>query len=314
MQYRTLGRSGLRVSMLSYGTGGPSKFGQNTGLAAEEQDALVRQCLDLGVNLFDTSAQYGESEEILGRALRGVPRDSYYLATKWSHRAGKGLKDDPADLTESVERSLSKMDTGHIDVMQFHGVNPTEYHQVVERFYPEMSRLREQGKVRFIGFTEMMTEDPKHEIVGLALKSNPDLWDTVMLKYGILNQWAAKEALPLCQEHNVGVLNMAPVRLTLTRPEQMQALLAEWKEQGFLPPESLDESDPFGWLVHDGTDSVIAAGYKFAAGHPAISTVISGTSNTSHLEANVAALEDIQLPPGDKERLVELFADSAATH
>ena len=85
MHYRTLGRTGLKVSLLSQGTGGPSQFGQNRGLLQAEQDRLIRRCLDLGINLFDTHESYGDSEAILGRALDGVPRDDYILVTKWAY-------------------------------------------------------------------------------------------------------------------------------------------------------------------------------------------------------------------------------------
>ena len=83
MHYRTLGRTGIEVSLLSLGSGGAKMLGQADGLTQREQTALVRRALDLGVNLFDTSQGYGDSEAILGRALEGVPRDSYFLATKW---------------------------------------------------------------------------------------------------------------------------------------------------------------------------------------------------------------------------------------
>ena len=69
MRYRTLGRTGLNVSLLSFGSGGPSKLGQNTGLSSNEQNDLIRQVLDLGINFIDSSEGYGNSEEILGRGL-----------------------------------------------------------------------------------------------------------------------------------------------------------------------------------------------------------------------------------------------------
>ena len=85
MQYPTLGRTGLKVSLLSQGTGGPSQFGQKRGLLQVEQNRLIHRCLDLGINLFDTHESYGDSEAILGRALDGVPRDDYILVTKWAY-------------------------------------------------------------------------------------------------------------------------------------------------------------------------------------------------------------------------------------
>ena len=311
MQYRTLGRTGLKVSLMSYGSGGPSNLGQSTDMGQKEQDALIRRCLDLGVNLIDTSEAYGRSEEILGKALAGVPRDSYYLATKWAYHNDEELNKQPGDLTEALETSLKRLGTDYVEVMQFHGVKPEHYRHVVDRHYAEMKRLQEQGKVRFIGMTVRYWVDHTHEAAAMALRDDPELWDTVMLKYGILNQFAANEILPLAQQHNVGILNMATVREKLPDPALLEALIADWKERGVIPVDSLPAKDPLGWLVHDGVDSVVSAAYKFGADHPTVSTVLTGTANVRHLDTNQAALEDPHLPESDKERLVSLFSEVA---
>lgn len=307
MQYRTLGRTGLKVSVVSYGSGGPSNLGQRTGLEDADQDALIRRVLDLGINLIDTSEGYGRSEEILGRALKGIPRDAYVMATKWNPCEKEIPKSDPENLVQSVERSLSRMRIDAIDVMQFHGVIPEIYRTVVDRFYGTMKRLQEQGKIRFIGFSERFFSDPKHEAVVTALEREAHLWDTIMLKYGILNQIAERRALPLAQEKGVGILNMASVRVKLTRPDELEGLIAEWKGKGFVPKDALPEKDPLGFLAHEGVDSVVSAGYKFALAHPAVSTVITGTSRIANLERNAAALLGPALPEADARRLRELF-------
>ena len=307
MQFRTLGRTGLKVSVVSYGSGGPSNLGQRTGLEDADQDALIRRVLDLGINLIDTSEGYGRSEEILGRALKGIPREAYVMATKWNPCEKEAPKSDPENLVRSVERSLSRMGIEMIDVMQFHGVVPAIYRTVVDRFYGTMKRLQEQGKIRFIGFSERFFADPKHEAVVMALEQDGNLWDTIMLKYGILNQVAERRALPLAQEKNVGILNMASVRVKLTRPEELEALMAEWKGKGFVPKDALPEKDPLGFLVHGEVDSVVSAGYKFALDHPGVSTVITGTSRIDNLERNAAALLGPSLPEADARRLRELF-------
>ena len=149
MHYRTLGKTGLEVSLLSFGTGGPSAFGQRRGLVQDEQTRLVRRALDLGINFFDTSSLYDESEVILGRALEGVPRDSYVIGTKW-----RTPDHDPDDLRKTVHKSLKLLGTDHIDVMQFHGPLPEEYDTIVEKAYPAMAQLRDEGKIRFIGLSE----------------------------------------------------------------------------------------------------------------------------------------------------------------
>ena len=132
-----------------------------------------------------------------------------------------------------------------------------------------------------------------------------------MLKYGILNQIAAKEVLPLAMKNGVGVINMAAVRIKLPNPDKLEEQIAEWKTKGMIDKNSLPDSNPLDWLIHDNVTSVINAGYKFAASHPAISSVLTGTASINHLEENVASLEDPSLPETDKEKLIDLFGDIA---
>lgn len=311
MQYRTLGRTGLKVSLVSYGSGGPSKLGQNTGLSSSEQDDLVQHCLDVGVNLFDTSEAYGDSEEILARALAtsGAPRDSYVLSTKCRYKTPDGKLRAPDDIANSIDNSLRRLQTDCIDLMQFHVLNSADYFDVVEQHYPVLKLAQEQGKIRFIGFSEHFMGEGDHKSVTVALKSHPELWDAIMLKYGILNMYADKEALPLAIKHNVGIINMAVIRVKLPNPKLLQEQVATWKAAGRVAPDALPNEKPLDWLIHDEVESVVDAGYKFAAGHPAISTVLTGTSSIKHLDDNVRALENPILPDADKGRLHKVFGD-----
>ena len=311
MHYRTLGRSGIPVSIVSYGGGGPSQFGKAAGLTAGQRRDLVARALDLGINMFDTAANYGDSEPQLGRALEGVPRDSYLIATKWSWKGSPELP-DATDIEHSMERSLRRFNTDHVDIMQIHGIFPGTYDDITDRYAPTLLKLKEVGKTRLIGFSEMMTEDPKHTVPLTALQTHPEVWDTIMLKYGILNQYAAKESLPLAEEHGVAILNMAPVRYTLTRRHEYEQQLDAWREEGDIDVNHPNLRDGLDWLISQDVPSIIAAGYKFAADHPAISTVISGTSNISHLEENVAAFDNPALPVEDAEILRQLLGNSAA--
>ena len=313
MQRRTLGRTGLRVSPLSQGTGGPSQFGQRRGATQAEQDALIRRCLDLGVNLFDTHHSYGDSEAILGRALRGVPRGDYVLVAKWAYpRDGDpDAARDPEDMARSVERTLRRLNTDHLDVLLFHGLLAEHHDAVVDRCMPVMERLRESGKIAHRGFSLRFADDPEQRGALAGLTKAPDLWDVVMLKYGILNQWAAREILPLALAHDVGVLNMAAVRIRLPNPALLAETVADWKSRGLLGRDALPDENPLGWLVRGGVESVIAAAYKFAADHPAIASVITGTSNLSHLESNARAMERPYLPDADRRRLERVFGGIA---
>jgi aryl-alcohol dehydrogenase-like predicted oxidoreductase len=308
MEYRTLGRTDLKVSLLGYGTGGSRKFGAGNGTSAADRQAFIRKALDLGVNFFDTAGGYGESETYLGETLAGVPRDSYVLETKWD--GGAFLKSGGIGLTESVERSLVRMRTDHVDVFLFHMIDVPVYEIHRHRFYPEAAKLKEQGKIRHIGFTQTIKREPRFEGVMKALEGDPELWDVVMLKYGIMNQWAAKAVLPLARKHDIGIVNMAVVRTTLTNPVAMRQRLDEWRADGTISPDALTGDSPFDWLVNGDVASVAEAAYRFGADENPMSTVLTGTSNIAHLEANVAALDRGPLAGVDVAKLVELLGES----
>ena len=310
MQYRILGRTGLRVSLLGLGTGGTRRMGQTQGFTQSQHDELIHRALALGVNFIDTSEEYDESEAILGRSLKGVSRDSYVVATKWRWDWANQLSEDPDELRRAVERSLSRLQTDYVDAMMIHGLLPEVYDAIVDRFVPVLQRLKEQGKIRHIAFSTRYPVDTSQRAAVMALESHPDLWDVIELKYGILNQLATNEALPLAVEHNVGIVNMASVRERLPDPALLAQTIAEWKERGYLAArDSLPEKSPLDWLIHGDVDSVVSAGYKFAADHPAISTVLTGTATIAHLEANAKALENPRLDEADKQRLIELFGE-----
>ena len=113
MEYRILGRTGLKVSVMGIGGGGPTQMGQKTGVDQAGVNRLVQRALDLGINFFDTAAAYGESETIIGNALKGVPRDDYILATKFhAHHHRSDELASPANVVDSVERSLKPVAGG----------------------------------------------------------------------------------------------------------------------------------------------------------------------------------------------------------
>ncbi len=316
MLYRTLGRSGIEVSLLGFGTGGPTTFTE-AGISDADKTRLLRRCLDRGINLIDTSQGYGDSERFLGAALAGVPRDSYLLSTKWAYSQWTGLDSEPVEgglvgdagaLEQAVDASLDRLRTDYVDVMFIHGLKPEDYDAVYERHGPAIERLKQAGKIRMAGFSERMGDDLEHRVTIDAVTRHPSFWDVSMLRYGILNQCARDRALPLCAEHGVAVMNMSPARYLLPHPEQLVERIAAWKADGSLAPDSVPDDDPLGWLVHGGVESVVGAGMKFAADDPGVSTVLTGTRSFDHLEANIRALEEPRLPDADHERLVRLLS------
>ncbi len=309
MLYRTLGRTGLGVSVASLGTGGPSRLGQQTHGDEAQARHVIHRALELGVNLIDSAANYGDSEAILGRALADTSRSRYVLATKFFPYRDDGAIIAEEEVAESCERSLRRFNTDVIDIYQFHSVVPESYRDVVDQLYPAVARLKEQGKIRFIGVTEYFFPDPAHKMLELALAD--DLWDTIMVKYGILNVSAEWKVLPLAKKRNVGVMNMSPVRVKMTRPYELRKVIRRWKDAGLLAEEAVWDDGPLDFLVRGAVSTVVAAGYKFGAAHDAIATVLFGTGNVAHLEDNIAAILGPPLPDEDSDRIRELFGHLA---
>ncbi|MFO7916706.1 MAG: aldo/keto reductase [Anaerolineae bacterium] len=311
MLYRTLGRTGLKVSIAGLGTGGASKLGQNTGRTPAESRRVVRKALDMGINTFDSSPAYGESEELLGAALEGVPRDRYVLATKFQPKADDRIHSAPEALMEQLEQSLRRLRVDTIDVLQYHGVGPEIYREVIERFHPVALRAQEAGKVRFLGITETVAGDPHHEMLQMALQE--DLFDTFMVKYGIFNQGAAEEIFPLAQEKNLGVFVMAAVRTSLRNPKEAAETIHQFIDDRLLSIPRPGEDDPLGLkdVTEGEVPSVTEAAYQFAAAHEAVSTVLIGTGNPQHLETNVADLLSFPLSEAQLDYLKETYGHLA---
>ena len=307
MQYRTLGRTNLEVSFVGLGTGGPSRLGQNTHADDRQSVRVVHEAITHGINLFDTAAAYSESEVLLGRALAEVSRDEYILATKFTPTNKKtGEVISPGELVSACERSLSRLGMEVIDIYQFHGLVPGNYRDVVDRLYPTMEQLQESGKIRFIGVTEYFFQDPGHEMLRMALED--DIWATIMVKYGILNMSAADHVLPAAAERNIGVFNMSPVRVKLTRPEELEKIVARWKAAGWIDEGELKDDSPLDFTLSKDVENVIQAGYKFGADHNAISSVVMGTGNPEHLRENIGAILGNSLPGDVMEKLRRAFS------
>jgi len=153
MEYITLGRTGLRVSVAGLGCGGFSRLGLSTGKSRADAVALIRQALDLGINLLDTAAMYG-TESVIGKAIKSVPRESVVIATKaWIPRS-EGLS--AADrAVASLENSLKQLGTDYVDIFQLHGVSPRTYDRAIDIIAPALLKEQEKGKLKHLGVTEV---------------------------------------------------------------------------------------------------------------------------------------------------------------
>src|SRR5215467_11150780 len=165
MQYTTLGKTGLKVSVAGLGCGGNSRVGLGTGLSEPQAVALVREALDLGVNFLDTAASYG-TEEVVGKAIKGRPRDAIVISTK-SH-INRNFGPEPmgaGEVVANLDTSLRRLDTDYIDVFNLHGLSLRGYERAMLEIVPALLREKEKGKFRHLGVTESGARDPEHRML-----------------------------------------------------------------------------------------------------------------------------------------------------
>jgi aryl-alcohol dehydrogenase-like predicted oxidoreductase len=302
MDYATLGRTGMSVSVMGMGCGGPSRVGRNTGRTEQESIGVVRAALDAGVNFIDTAQSY-KTEEIVGKAIKGRERESIHICTKIPVSDEMTVQ----SVRDGLDMSLDRLDTNYIDVFMFHGLQLGRYTYVADEIMPEMRRLKQEGRIRAIGASEMFGGDRQHHMLQRALAD--DLFDVVMVGYNLLNHEARRSVFPLTIKKNVGVLVMFAVRRAMSDPARMKEVMADLADRGKVDPGAVDLDDPFGFMVHEGgATSIPDAAYRFCRYEPGVHVVLSGTGNSAHLARNVQSLESPPLPREDVERAYELFA------
>lgn len=306
MEHRSLGRSGLSVSILGLGTGGANVFGASRGAGPDEARALVRAALDVGVDWFDTAQAYGDSERRLAGALAGVPRRDYVLATKYQPRMPDGELRTGTQVHDAIRSSLERLRTETIDVFYVHALQSDDYDRVAAEQMPVLVKAREEGLIRAIGVTESFAgDDPTHKTLERAVR-DADV-DVVMVGYNVLHQSAERDILPTARAADVGVVVMAAVRRALATRGALETLVADLKARGLLDREAIADTDPLGWLVDAGSPSVQAACYRYVTAHPAVSSVLTGTFDRDHLLENARAATMGPLRDEDRDRLRRIF-------
>ncbi len=306
MQYTTLGRTGLRVSVAGLGTGGFSRMGLKSGKTEDESARLIRDAVDLGVNFIDTAPAYG-TEGVVGKALKSVPRDRIVVATKSSVRRG-GEWWTPQRMTESLDNSLRLMDTDYVDVFNLHGVEPHMYDYARDTLAPELANQKKKGKIRHIGLTENPIVDFTNEALKRAL--DDDIWDVFMVGFHMMHQGARQNVFPKTRAQGVGTLLMFAVRSIFADPPRVAREMKELAAKGLVEPWLGDTDDPLGFLVHDGgAANTIEAAYRFARHEPGVDVVLFGTGDAAHLRTNIASLLKPPLPDTDRAKLAALFGD-----
>ncbi len=290
---------------MSLGCGGPSRLGLSTGRTTEQSAAVVRAALDAGVNFIDTATAY-RTEPLVAAGLRGCRRDQVVLSSKRGLRAGDGDRLlTGAELEEAVEASLRRLDTDYIDVYHLHGVSAEQYAHARDEMVPALQRMRDAGKVRFLGITERFGTDTGHRMLRDALADGH--FDVLMVGFNMLNHSARGGVLRVAADRDIGTMIMFAVRRAFSRPERLRELLAELAARGEVDRELAGAADPFRFLAAESDDLADAA-YRYCIDEPGVSTVLSGTGNVDHLRANVASFARGPLSAGARAHIGRLFA------
>ncbi|MCB0112688.1 MAG: aldo/keto reductase [Caldilineaceae bacterium] len=294
MQYRQLGHSGMRVSVIGLGT---NQFGGKVDQAGVNE--IVDGCIDLGINLIDTADVYAgtRSEETLGVALKGK-WDKVVLATKVHMKMGDGPNDYGSSryhIVSGVETSLRRLQSDHIDLYQMHRWDDTT---PIEETLRALDDLVSSGKVRYIGASNYMAWQLARANVLAELKG----WTSfvsIQPHYHMFERDLEREMVPYCNAHNIGILPYFPLAGGF--------LTGKYKRGEAAPAGSRGENSPYvqkymtdanyaivekltAW-AEDRGHSMVELAHAWLLGQPQVSSVISGATKLSQVQSNAKAAE-----------------------
>ncbi len=279
MEYRSLGRTGLKVSRLSLGSSSLGAVFRTTDDA--ESIRTVHTALDLGINFIDVAPGYGRAERVLGQALREVPRERYYLATKVGQYSGETADYSAARVLRGFEQSCQYLGVDTIDLLQCHDVEFADLDQIVNETLPALLELKSAGRIGHIGIT------------GLPLKIFPAILDRVppgtvetilSFCHYELNDTSLESLLPYFGERGVGVINASPTGMGLLTARGVPS----WHPA---PPAIIAGCRRAVEYCQSIGEDIVKLAVQFAVSHPAIATTLIGTANPANIRRNIAYAE-----------------------
>lgn len=293
MKYRRLGRTEMRVSVVSLGTW---QFGGEWGhsFTASEVDHIIGRAQELGINLVDTAECYGDhmSEALVGQALVGR-RQAWHVATKFGHRYGGHMKRhilfSADEVRSQLEDSLAALRTDTIDLYQFHSGTDDQFDD--DALWTMLDKQVEAGKVRHLGVSVSSKRDPMHQIqraraVGASV---------IQIVYNRIERGPESRSLPACQEHDLGVLARVPLASGLLtgkyRPGETFTTADDLRSE--FPADEVQKQLR---EVQHIAETEVPPGVPMAAWalgwclqHPAVTCVIPGCKDVTQLELNASA-------------------------
>jgi L-galactose dehydrogenase len=288
MEYRRLGGTELRVSVLGFGASPLGDVFRKTEPA--DRMAAVHLAVESGINFFDVSPYYGLTlaETRLGEALEGR-REKVVLATKCGRYGGSEFDFSAKTITAGVEESLKRLRTDYVDLLQAHDVEFGHVEQIVEETLPAMRRMQEQGKARYIGISGYSLKNLM-EVAGKARV------DTILsyCRYNLLITDMAESLAPFAEKHGIGLdgIGWGGIGLINASPLHM----------GVITEEGPPEWHPAPQAVRDAGQKIVAlckargldaseVALKFCLDYPAVASTLVGISSREQVERNLKAME-----------------------
>jgi voltage-dependent potassium channel beta subunit len=300
MQYRHLGRAGVRVSAIGLGSW------LTYGNAVEEETATscIHKAYESGINLFDTANVYnrGEAEKVVGRALSDFSRESFVLATKVYFPMGDGPNDrglSRKHIMEQCHASLRRLDTDYIDLYQCHRY---DYETPVEEVLRALDDLMTQGKVLYTGVSEWSALQIS-EAVHTARELNLDQIASNQPIYNMLTRYIEREVIPLCEREGIGQIVFSPLAQgVLTgkyRPGQQpqqgtraaNARVNNFMGGNLMSDKTLTAVQQLQELAQQGGYALSQLALAWILRQPGVSSALIGASRPQQIEENIKASE-----------------------
>jgi L-galactose dehydrogenase len=286
MRYRTLGRTGLAVSVIGFGASPlGNEFGETDPSAGER---AVHAAIDSGINFFDVAPYYGRTlaEERLGTALEGK-RDQVILATKCGRYDVDQFDFSAGRVSRSIEESLRRLKTDYVDLLQVHDVEFGDANQIIHETLPALEEIRRQGKARFIGITGFP--------LGVLVRIASQFPVSTILSYcrsNLLINDLDTRLRPFAAEHGIGLINASPLHMGI------------WTEQGPppwhpAPPDVLAAAKTAVNLLQSSHVPPSRFALRYCLDFSPVATTVVGMSTEDQVKQNLAALEY----PNDPEML-----------
>ncbi len=294
MKTRPLGKTGIDLPILSFGAS--SLGAEFRSITLDDAMLSTRTALDLGMNFIDTSPFYGRgmSEILLGLGLKGVPRDSYLLGTKLGRYSDIHFDFSAKRVEESLHVSLQRLGADHLDVLLMHDVEFVPLQQIWEETLPALLKLKQQGKVRAVGFscyplkTFHTVLDHVEDEIDCVLSYN---------RYTLQNTTFSEDLLPRLAAKSIGAMNAGPFSARLLTNAELPAWLKE--------PEGVKAAArTAAKLCADRGVDIAQLALQFSCEHPGIATTVAGSANPANIRKWAEWIEQ----PLDRELLADVLA------